>query len=103
MTTAVDNPTLAAALETLRRHASEWQAHKIRHVWIVGSVARGDHWRDSDLDILFEMERPFSLFDAGGAWSYFESLFGSGIDVLEKSCIRPEIRQSVLEDAVLAA
>jgi len=96
-------PQLDEVTRRLREHQREWQALGVRHVYVFGSVARQQAQAESDLDLLIDMGQGITLFDIGRACTYFEDLFGQGIDVVEINSLRKELKPSVLEDAVLAA
>lgn len=50
------NPTLIPAVADLRKKLLERYPERLRHVILYGSVARGDHTTDSDIDILVVLE-----------------------------------------------
>ncbi|RBP06516.1 nucleotidyltransferase-like protein [Roseiarcus fermentans] len=47
---------LAESLGTLRRRKDDLRARHIDHMWIFGSVARGEEHADSDVDIVVEID-----------------------------------------------
>ena len=45
-------PELADVLRRLRAHALDLQKRGVEHLWVFGSVARGEAARDSDIDLV---------------------------------------------------
>jgi predicted nucleotidyltransferase len=96
----IDRETVLAKI---REHKDELGAMKVQAVYLFGSVARGEATADSDIDLLVDIERPFSLFDVGGVLAYFEDLLDARVDVVPRNCLDPRIRDDVLGEAILAA
>jgi predicted nucleotidyltransferase len=92
------------ALDELRRRRNELAAIAARHgasnLRVFGSVARGEQRRDSDLDILIDLEPGRSLFDLGGLLMDLEELFGCRVDVGEIAAFRAPARERILSEAV---
>lgn len=60
-------------IATLRAHEAELRAAGLKRLSLFGSVARGDHEADSDVDLAVEFDRSaqmdlFQLFSWNGAW-----------------------------------
>ena len=79
------------------RIAAQYGARNLR---IFGSVARGDSDRDSDLDLLVDMETGRSLFDMGGLLMELQDMLGCKVDVVSEKGLSPRIRERVLGEAV---
>ena len=77
--------------EKIRQYASRLseiaQKHGISHVYVFGSVARGDSTAQSDVDFLVEMEAGASLFGAAGFCYEAEKLLGVAVDVVPLSAL----------------
>jgi predicted nucleotidyltransferase len=56
--------------------------HKIRKVYVFGSVARGESNDISDVDFLIEMESNASAFGVGAFQYEVQQLLGTHIDVI---------------------
>jgi len=70
-------------IETLRRHAPILRERfGMTSMQLFGSVARGEHKEDSDVDVLVEM--PATLRGVGGAHDYLEQLTGRHVDMILK-------------------
>jgi predicted nucleotidyltransferase len=74
--------------------------HGARRVRIFGSLARGDAHRDSDLDLLVELEHGRSLLDLVAIKQDIEDLLGIEVDVVTEPSLSPYIRDQVLKEAV---
>jgi hypothetical protein len=89
----IDFKTASNKIDKIRNIlGSEYGVSKIG---IFGSVARNEQKEDSDIDILVEINRRFTLFDLGGIYSILEDALKEEIDLVEIKHIRPELEQSV--------
>ena len=93
--------TRLAALET------ELRAKKVVSLSLFGSIARDEARVDSDIDVMVDTVRPFSLLDLSALIRYLESQMGRPVDVLLQgganpkspvAGLRPGIRETVLRD-----
>ena len=82
--------------------------HGAVDVRVFGSVARGDYTEKSDIDFLVNMDAlkeatrfPHYLGQLELLHEALEKLFGRKVDVVEESCLKGEILDEVLEDAIL--
>ena len=78
--------------------------HKIRKVYVIGSVARGESNDNSDVDFLIELESDASAFGVGAFQYEVQQLLGTHIDVIPTFTL-PNIEdkafvQSVQSEAV---
>jgi len=67
---------------------------------VFGSVACGDADRDSDVDLLVELEPGRSLFDLGGLLMDLRDFLGGPVDVVTSAALQERIRTRVLREAV---
>ena len=67
-----------------------------------GSWARGEQTVLSDLDILVEFDpsRKVSLFDFVTLEQELSDYLGIPVDLVEKSAVKPALRQRILSEAV---
>jgi hypothetical protein len=67
---------------------------------IFGSVVRGEARKDSDIDILVEIESRMSLIDFAGLKLELEEALGRKVDLGEYSVIKPIIKEQILKEEV---
>ena len=76
---------------------------KTKHVvraGIFGSYARGEAKKDSDIDILVEIDKKIGLFDFVGIKLELEEKLGKKVDLLTYKSIHPYIKKSILANEV---
>jgi len=69
---------------------------------IIGSWARGDAKPDSDIDIVYRLDksRNVTLFDLGGVWSDLNQEFGCHIDLIDWNAVKQRYKSIMEEDLV---
>ena len=77
--------------------ARERGAHNVR---VFGSMARGEHRPDSDIDFLVDFEPGRSLLDLTGLWLDLEGVLGCKVDVISSRGLKPRLASEVMRDAV---
>jgi len=75
------------------------RSHGARRVRVFGSFARGEERKDSDLDVLVDIEPGRDLLDIVAIKQDLESLLGIRVDVVTERAVSPYIRDSVLREA----
>jgi predicted nucleotidyltransferase len=88
------------ALRLLRSGRAVWQFHGVTRMRLFGSVARDMARVDSDVDLLVEFGKPVGLFELFGLQRDLERLLARHVDLGRPQALRPEIRESVLAEAV---
>jgi hypothetical protein len=68
---------------------------------VFGSQARGDAKKNSDIDLLVEMEDGRTLFDLGGLSIGLEELFGKKVDLVQYGAIRPLFKEQIMKDQIV--
>jgi uncharacterized protein len=73
----------------------------VREIGVFGSLVRGQEKAESDIDIFVEFDPGHKTFDNYMELKFLlEELLGSQVDLVIKTAIRDEIRDSVLSEAV---
>ncbi len=69
---------LAQALATLRANRSMLESMGVVHAGVFGSVARGEAGKESDLDIVVELDdsKVRTIYDFAGVWRALTDAFG---------------------------
>jgi predicted nucleotidyltransferase len=95
-------PKLAEVLTRLREHAPDLRKRGVQHLYVFGSVARGDARVDSDVDLAIEVDptSDFSLITLGSVAADVEEWLNRGVDLGERSMLRPSLRADFERDAV---
>ena len=95
-------PKLAEVMAKLRAHAPELRRSGVEHLYVFGSVARGDARIDSDVDLVVDVdrERPFSLVTLGSLTADIEAWLDRRVDLGERSMLRPSLRADFERDSV---
>jgi len=88
-------------IRTLRAHEAELRAEGISHVYLFGSVARGEADEKSDLDLFFDYDGPkFSLFDLMRVRERLAEILGRNVDAMTRDGVHRLIRGNVEAEAV---
>ena len=89
-------------LNILREHLPDLRAQfGVQSLALFGSLARGEATAASDVDILVELDRLITLFDLVALEQRLAHLLGvPKVDVVLRDCIYPELKDSILEDAI---
>lgn len=88
----------------LRENEAALRAQGVAHAALFGSRARGDNRPDSDIDILIEIapDAHVGLWEYVGITQYLEDIFPTGVDVANRSQLKPFVRPSAEREAVYA-
>jgi predicted nucleotidyltransferase len=87
-------------IKTLQQHKEDLNRLHVKELALFGSVARGDHRPDSDIDILVEFSHGSSFDKYCNLSEYLQSLFHQDIDVVTFQSVRPQIMESIKNDTV---
>ena len=72
----------------------------VKRAGIFGSVVKDENSRESDVDILVEIDRRMSLLEFAGLKIELEEVLGRKVDLGEYSVIKPVIREQILSEEV---
>jgi predicted nucleotidyltransferase len=97
-----EGPELADVVAKLREHAPELRTRGVQHLYVFGSVARGDARADSDVDLAIEVDpaSDFTLITLGSVAADVEEWLKRGVDLGERSMLRSSLRADFERDAV---
>lgn len=89
--------------QRVQRHRREIlqlaRQYGVKRVRVTGSVARGEHGPDSDVDLIVQMEEGRTLLDRGGFLMDVQELLGCEVDVLNETALTGDARAELLADA----
>ncbi|MBI3334190.1 nucleotidyltransferase domain-containing protein [Candidatus Pacearchaeota archaeon] len=75
--------------------------HKVTKAGIFGSYARGEQKKNSDVDILVQIEDPeMGLIGFIQLKDLLKRALKKNVDLVEYECIRKELKKSILHDEV---
>ena len=92
----------------LLEYRAELEAAGAEHVALFGSVARGDHTNQSDIDVLVKLSEPvrqsgFGYFGAlADLKNMIESFTGRAVDVLPEPIQKDRLRRNVERERIIA-
>jgi uncharacterized protein len=92
------------ALEILRRSEPTLRGRGVKHAALFGSVARGSHRPESDIDIMIEIDPDahVTVFDYVDLKEYIAKLFDGPVDVVNRDSLKPYVRPTVADDVIYA-
>lgn len=95
-------PTLEKIKQIITEHKSELQTkYKVKTIGIFGSYVRGEQTRQSDLDVVVEVEEGTTLFDLVDIENYLTEIIGVKVDVGLKKALKPHVGKRILEEVVM--
>lgn len=65
---------------------------------LFGSTVRGEDKKDSDIDLLIDIEKSKSLLDIVRLKLALEAKLGKKVDLVEYSAIRPSLKKNILNE-----
>ena len=94
-------PEQESLLGTLRALKPEIEArYKATKIELFGSFSRGEQKEQSDIDLLVDFNAEADLFDLVGLSQFLEDRLGRSVDVVPRSALRSELRESALRGAI---
>ncbi len=92
-------------LAILRKERSGLRSFAVRRLSLFGSTARGEMRAGSDVDILVEFEpgARVGLFEFVRLQRHLSQLLGLAVDLVTPDALRPEMRDSILQEKTDAA
>jgi predicted nucleotidyltransferase len=74
----------------------------VNRLAIFGSRARGDHQRESDLDVLIDVypDQKFSLLDLVGVAHVIEDSLGVSANIFMRRSLEPQMAETIRSDIV---
>jgi uncharacterized protein len=92
------------ALDTLRRFEPALRGRGVKHAALFGSVAKGNHRPDSDIDIMIEIDPDvrITVFDYVDLKEFIAGLFDAPVDVVNRDGLKAHVRPAAMADAIYA-
>lgn len=90
-------------LRILRDSGALLDAFGVAHVSLFGSFARDEGREDSDVDLLVEFNRPIGLFEFMRLQRQLGEQIGRRVELVTPAALKPQLRDRILHEAVVAA
>ena len=94
-------PDLGKTIAILRQHAPELKKRGVEHLYVFGSLVRGEAGPDSDIDLAIDVApgADFSLLDLVRIKLEAEDLLDRPIDLVERKMLKRFVRPEVEREA----
>ena len=69
-------------------------------IGLFGSYIKGNHKKDSNVEILVEFEKTIDLFTFVSLKNHLSDLLGVNVDLVTKKALKPKIGQRILSETV---
>jgi predicted nucleotidyltransferase len=90
-------------LKALRDSRPTLDAFGVARLSLFGSFARDEGRDDSDVDLLVEFNRPVGLFEFVRLQRQLAEIVGHRVDLVTPAALKPQLRDRILGEAVVAA
>ena len=90
-------------LQALRDSRSLLDAFGVARLSLFGSFARDQGRDDSDVDLLVEFNRPIGLFEFVRLQRELGERIGRRVELVTPAALKPQLREMILREAVIAA
>jgi predicted nucleotidyltransferase len=74
--------------------------YMVKHAAIFGSVAKGESHPDSDIDLLIEPGKDFTIFKMLALEEEITALLNCKVDLVEYGALKPSIKEEVMRSAI---
>ncbi|MBI2100808.1 MAG: nucleotidyltransferase family protein [Candidatus Vogelbacteria bacterium] len=75
-----------------------FKRYGVRYAGVFGSRSRGEHRRDSDLDLLVKLSRPMGFFKFLKLEEELSENFDLQVDLVTENSLSPYFRKEVLDE-----
>jgi uncharacterized protein len=84
------------AISRLRRHEADLKRLGVAHLYIFGSIARGEARDDSDVDLFFDYEKgKFGLFELMDVKEHATNILGRNADIMTRDSLHKTLRRQI--------
>lgn len=73
---------------------------QVEDIGVFGSVARGDNFDSSDIDLLVNFSKPIGMFKFIGLENYLSQLLGKKVDLVTRKALKPAIKADILQEVI---
>jgi predicted nucleotidyltransferase len=80
----------------LQQHEAELRRLGVEHLYLFGSVARGDDRENSDIDLFFDYEKgKLGLFELMDVKTFTASILGRATDIMTRDSLHKTLRRTI--------
>lgn len=76
------------------------EKYHVKSIEIFGSYARGEHSRNSDLDLLVTFSQPYSLWELLDVKEFLSKKLRLKVDLVPKDSIKPLLEEQITQEAI---
>jgi predicted nucleotidyltransferase len=85
----------------LRAREADLHQAGVAHLYLFGSVGRGEARLDSDVDLFFDTDNPrFSLIELVDIQDRVSDILGTATDVMTRASLHPMLRPAIEAEAL---
>ena len=95
--------TRRSVIDRIRKHRAQLEKLGVKSLAIFGSVARGEEYPDSDVDILVEFKGKATFDRYMDTKFYLEDLLGRKVDLVTPKAIKPRMKPYIMQDLIHVA
>jgi predicted nucleotidyltransferase len=95
-----DTSVRDSVLEILEINREDLKTYGVESISLFGSVARGEAGPRSDADLLVDVDDEVTLFGLSRLKHHLEDLLGMPVDLVTSDALRPQMRDSILAEAI---
>jgi uncharacterized protein len=80
----------------LRKHEADLRRLGVEHLYLFGSVARGDARENSDVDLFFDYQKgKLGLFELMDVKAFTASILGHAADIMTRDSLHKTLRPTI--------
>jgi uncharacterized protein len=87
----------------LQQHQATLQSMGVISLSLFGSIARNEAHPDSDVDLIVELAKPLTFDRYMDVKFYLEDHLGTTVDLVSLQSLKPQIRDTIKDQAIRVA
>jgi predicted nucleotidyltransferase len=88
-------------INKLKQRESDLKRAGVQHLYLFGSIARGEGQPDSDVDLFFDYEKgKIGLFDLMNLSELTADILGCETDIMTRNSLHPMLRHDIETTAI---
>ena len=89
------------AIDRLRQHEADLKRLGVEHLYMFGSIARGEAGSDSDVDLFFDYQKgKLGVYELMDVKEYAASILGRKADIMTRDSLHKTLREAIEATAV---